>query len=460
MRSSFVTSAARGTNQRGVLRSPNFTVATDQIHILARGEKVKIRLVIDGYYLIAEHNLLFKGCSTQLDDASTFKWYRLADDLKKYHGHRCYIEFVDEGDGFSDLLEIRFADRNPPSTVRSGSGNTEAVTSVSDAAQAAVNLLIEKCLAACDDSPDLQSPLERSILLSFMLDHELLPGIESECEQLMHLREEICSLDQNLPSPRYVLALDDGSPIDEHVFVRGNHKALGQVAPRRMLQALDDQTSEDDSSYQLGSGRLHLAEQIATRKNPLTARVAVNRIWHHLFGRGIVASVDNFGVLGEKPTHPLLLDWLADQFIEDGWSLKRMIRRIVLSQTYQMSSVANAEAAKLEIVDPENLLLHRARIRRLQGEAIRDAMLAVSGSLDQSLFGKSVPVHLTSFMTGRGRPKKSGPIDGNGRRSVYVEVRRNFLSPMMLAFDTPIPFNSMGRRNVSKCAGAVVNFDE
>jgi hypothetical protein len=179
--------------------------------------------------------------------------------------------------------------------------------------------------------------------------------------------------------------------------------------------------------------------------NPFITRVMVNRIWHHLFGRGIVASVDNFGVLGERPTHPELLDCLADRFAQDGWSVKKLIRTLVLSRTYQMSSQPDERADQ---VDPQNLLLHRMRVRRLEGEAIRDALLAVSGRLDLRRYGPPVPVYLTAFQEGRGRPP-SGPLDGDGRRSLYLAVRRNFLSSLLLAFDTPIPFSTVGRRSVS-----------
>src|SRR5262249_38469562 len=109
---------------------------------------------------------------------------------------------------------------------------------------------------------------------------------------------------------------------------------------------------------------------------PFISRVAVNRVWHHLFGQGLVPSVDNFGVLGEAPTHPALLDHLADRFVKDGWSLKRLIRMLVLSQTYRMSSHPHPKADE---ADPQNILLHRMRIRRLEGEAVRDALLTVSG---------------------------------------------------------------------------------
>jgi hypothetical protein len=208
-----------------------------------------------------------------------------------------------------------------------------------------------------------------------------------------------------------------------------------------------------------GSGRLELAE-LMTDPNvtPLISRVYVNRVWHHLFGRGIVASVDNFGVLGEAPTHPELLDYLAHQFTSPGmsaaipggkegmaWSTKKLIRALILTRAYQMSSAPDAKA---DDADPGNLLLHRMRIRRLEGEAIRDSILKVSGRLNGTMFGPSVPVNLTPFQEGRGRPA-SGPLDGDGRRSVYLAVRRNFLSSFLLAFDTPSPFSTVGRRTVS-----------
>jgi hypothetical protein len=149
-----------------------------------------------------------------------------------------------------------------------------------------------------------------------------------------------------------------------------------------------------------------------------------------------------------------LLDHLAAEFMQNGWSLKRLVRTIMLSSTYRQGSGARsqesgAKGTEAERVDPQNLLFHRQNLKRLEGEVLRDAILAVSGRLDGKQFGPSVPVHLTPFMQGRGRPKESGPLDGANRRSVYLAVRRNFLSPLMLAFDTPIPFSTNGRRNIS-----------
>ncbi|MFN0195287.1 MAG: DUF1553 domain-containing protein, partial [Planctomycetaceae bacterium] len=147
------------------------------------------------------------------------------------------------------------------------------------------------------------------------------------------------------------------------------------------------------------------------------------------------------------PTHPELLDWLARELQRGEWSLKRMQRRLVASHAFRMSS--RAADALAEQRDPENKLLHRANIQRLEAEAIRDSLLLISGRLDDRMHGASVMPHLTEFMEGRGRPGAGGPLDGDGRRSLYINVRRNFLSPLFLAFDFPTPFTTMGRRSTS-----------
>ena len=238
-------------------------------------------------------------------------------------------------------------------------------------------------------------------------------------------------------------AMLDGTGEEDHVLIRGNSAKPGELQPRRFLEAI---AGADPLPIQHGSGRLQLADSINDPQNPLTHRVIVNRIWHYLMGRGIVPTVDDFGVLGQRPTHPELLDHLASKFLADGRSLKRMIRYIVLSRAYQMSSHAAPNALT---DDPNNNLWHYRPPKRLEGEAIRDALLAISGRIVIKQFGPPVPIHLTPFMDGRGRPNVNGPLDGDGRRSVYLAVRRNFLSPMMLAFDSPVPFSTMGRRNVS-----------
>jgi Protein of unknown function (DUF1553)/Protein of unknown function (DUF1549)/Planctomycete cytochrome C len=254
-------------------------------------------------------------------------------------------------------------------------------------------------------------------------------------------REQLAT--QIVRKSRVAPAMLDGTGEDDRILIRGNSSKPGELEPRHFLTAI---SGNSPMPIKTGSGRLELAEQINDPANPLTSRVIVNRVWHHLMGRGIVPTVDDFGYLGQRPSHPQLLDHLATRFMADGRSLKRMIKYIVLSRTYQLSSHVSSSAVE---TDPNNLLFHHQPPRRLQGEVIRDSLLALSGRLDRKAFGPPVPIHLTSFMDGRGRPENSGPLDGEGRRSIYIAVRRNFLSPFMLTFDTPVPFSSMGRRNVS-----------
>jgi hypothetical protein len=242
------------------------------------------------------------------------------------------------------------------------------------------------------------------------------------------------------PSPR-VLALADGSAENDHVLIRGNPRKPGDETARRFLEVFQ---AAPIGAAEPGSGRLELAKSMTGSASALLARVIVNRLWHHHFGRGLVASTDDFGKMGEPPSHPELLDYLAAELMKSGWSIKHLQRLLVTSAAYRMSS--REPDARSKVIDPENRLVHRASVKRLEAEAIRDAILAVSGRLDERLEGRGVRVHLDDFMTGRGRPSVSGPLDGAGRRSIYLEVRRNFLPPLFLAFDFPIPATAAGRR--------------
>lgn len=299
--------------------------------------------------------------------------------------------------------------------------------------------------AISQDRPDTDATELLNWLIQWdLIDDDVFHRGQAKVETLRNEKQHWLH-DNRIPAPVFAQALADGTGENEYVFIRGNHRTPGPEASRRMIDAIQTDVNFDLNA-QSGSGRMRLAESLIVPENPLTARVIVNRLWHHLFGRGIVSSVDNFGVLGERPTHPQLLDHLAASFVEQGWSIKRAIREMVTSATYRMSSHVELTA---EQADPDNRLLHRMSVRRLSSETIRDSILQVSGQLDPTLFGPSVPIYLTPFMQGRGRPDNSGPLDGNRRRSIYIEVRRNFLSPMMLAFDTPSPFNSVGRRNIS-----------
>ena len=255
---------------------------------------------------------------------------------------------------------------------------------------------------------------------------------------------QIEEVETRLDEVAHFAGVTDGNAVNSPVFERGSYRMLaGDPVPHRFLTALDPDGTPFTTT---ASGRLELAQAITNPGNPLTARVMVNRLWHHVFGRGLVETVDNFGAQGKLPTHPALLDYLALRFVEQGWSVKSMIREMVRSHAFRQSTQADAQAAE---VDPENLLWRHYPVRRLEAEAIRDAILAVSGRLDTTMYGEPVPIHLTEFMEGRGRPQASGPLDGAGRRSIYIAMRRNFLSPMMLAFDMPIPFSTFGKRNTT-----------
>src|SRR5271166_2790997 len=201
-------------------------------------------------------------------------------------------------------------------------------------------------------------------------------------------------VEASLPDPTLALCVADGTGVNERIHVRGSHKNLGEVVPRRFLEVLGGGDSSM-STPAPGSGRLELAQRMVDPSaNPLLSRVLVNRIWKHLFGEGIVKSTDDFGAMGRKPSHPELLDWLAAEFVGRGWSIKEMQRLMVTSSTYRMTSVPNQVAERL---DPPNTYLHRMNVRRLEAEAIRDTLLAASGGLSPLLYGPSVPVHLTGF---------------------------------------------------------------
>jgi len=211
----------------------------------------------------------------------------------------------------------------------------------------------------------------------------------------------------------------ENKPRDLNIFIRGDAGRLGKPVQRGFLRVLSPEKNE---SYTNGSGRLELARAITSRDNPLTARVIVNRIWMHHFGTGLVDSPSNFGITGSKPSHPKLLDDLAVRFMDNGWSLKWLHREVMLSSTYQQSSVS-VDATQLKTVDPDNRLLSHFNRRRLSAEAFRDSALAVSGQLDTTVGGPSGDADKADFK----------------RRTIYAAVSRHKLSDTLQTFDFPDP---------------------
>lgn len=257
------------------------------------------------------------------------------------------------------------------------------------------------------------------------------------------IRNKIVQLEMSHPgSPARAMALQDASrPRDSRVFIRGEPRNLGPVVPRQFLEVL---AGEDRKPFKEGSGRLELAREIASRDNPLTARVFVNRVWQHHFGEAIVRTPSDFGTRADRPTHPELLDWLATWFMDQGWSVKKLHRLIMLSSVYQQDSCSNAKGMQ---VDPTNQWLWRHNIQRLDFEAIRDSFLAVAGKLDLTMGGPSFQLSETRdnrsrYSSGNLTPAQTNP----NRRTVYAMIDRASLPDMFNTFDFANPDMTTGER--------------
>jgi hypothetical protein len=278
--------------------------------------------------------------------------------------------------------------------------------------------------------------------------------------QIKRLQGELAALNAQAPlPPPLVMSVVEEERIENcPLLIRGNVHNEGDPVPRGFIQSLEWPAAPKIGAEE--SGRRELARWLASPDNPLTARVIVNRIWHHLFGAGLVRTVDNFGTTGERPSHRELLDWLALRFMDDRWSVKRTIRRIMLSRVYQLGCtpmvvreretrgggegerVARGDDSwgRNEAADPENRLLWRQNRRRLEAEALRDAILTVSGRLDLAQGGPAIPADTKSEFDYRYTSR---------RRSVYVPVFRNTLHPIFAFFDFAEPNLVTGRRNTS-----------
>ncbi len=433
------------------VRTPNFKVGPGKLYYLVRGGGMAYAAV-DGHVMVNGplHGQLILG----LPASPGFRW--IMHDLTPYKGQNTHVEFTAApGSNFAVALVVQA--EQPPALVEESNRALLKVLGDENPSLEALAAGYQRSCTEALNRLEADKPGEAAAALD---DARLVNWLQAKPELWAKANNRAAAENLTREAAAYLagrkklaagikaesrlaVAIQDANGVDERVFVRGSPKNPGIPAPRRFLEAL---AGPERLPVQHGSGRLELARQMTDPKlNPLVTRVLVNRLWHHLFGRGLVASVDNFGVLGETPTHPELLDYLADRFAKEGWSLKKAIRELVLTNTYRMASQPQEQADR---EDPQDLLLHRMRVRRLEGEAIRDGILSVSGRLDPKLYGPPVPIHLTPFLEGRGRPA-GGPLDGDGRRSLYLSTRRNFLSPLLLAFDTPSPFSTMGRRTNS-----------
>jgi hypothetical protein len=245
--------------------------------------------------------------------------------------------------------------------------------------------------------------------------------------ELTRLENKLETLRANSPAapPRGMVLNDAPIPVEPVVFIRGNPGRPGKQVPRRFLQAVGNFGAKP---FTKGSGRLELAQDIASPQNPLTARVIVNRVWMHHFGAGIVRSGSDFGIRGTPPSHPELLDYLASRFMRDGWSLKKLHRQILLSAVYRQASVLRPDQ---EEKDPENKLLWRMNPTRLEFEPMRDSWLAVAGNLDCRVGGRGFEIQ--------------NAVE-KGRRSVYALIDRQDLPQLFRTFDFASPDVSTAQR--------------
>ncbi|MDF1798422.1 MAG: PSD1 and planctomycete cytochrome C domain-containing protein [Planctomycetota bacterium] len=401
------------------LRTPTWTLGEGSLWLLVRGRGVAFAPV-EGHRTL--HGPLHVETRLRFDTEDEWRWVEHGA-MAAYTGLRAHVELSPDGaDAWVGIAAVAQGSAPPFSEPRGG---------------------LDELLA---QHPELAPPTKHPT---------------SAERAYAELRTELAA--QVPRTSRTAPALLDGSPVDQRVLVRGQSSSPGEVAPRAFLERFRDPGELAPRSTAAGlptSGRLQLAESMLEHTGPLVARTFANRVWMHLMGRGLVPTPDNLGTLAAFPSHPELLDALSCELVEADWSLKSLVRTIVLSRVYGLSGGApdsqdpprspDAPAATTRALTPRlDALYGRRAPKRLDAEAVRDAVLAASGSLDVTLGGPPVPVFLTEAMSGRGRPAESGPVDGAGRRSLYLAVRRNFLPPFQLVWDFPQPGTTIGRRSSS-----------
>ena len=336
--------------------------------------------------------------------------------------------------------------RHPSRLVSIGADGTVAQIATKGTGKGSSTAVVEKQLKA-----------ERAKLKKLEAQLEKNPSVqniriqrdksEDRVQQLSRrLKEQKAEAVSTNDGEQTMAVLDATSPDDTELRIRGEANDRGDTVTRGFLTIGSvGHIPELDTAT---SGRLALTEWLTQDDNPLTARVAVNRIWQHLFGNGLVATVDNFGANGDRPTHPELLDWLASDFKTNGWSVKQTIRRIMTSRVYRLGSERNSDA---EEIDPANELLWRANHRRLEAESIRDAMLVVSGKLDAEPANGSVVLTAGNGIIGRNLQTDRFESD-NAKRSVYLPIVRGYVPEILKVFDFPEPSMIYGSRDVTTVA--------
>lgn len=384
-----------------IVRTESFIIDHEFIDVLCYGHEATVQVIVANYQLIRDP--IYHDLRKRLKQENGWHWQRFW--VGRWKGQRAHVEVYS---GTSD-----------------GSHNILGIVDHADA-----QFGIRTVLHQSGEQP--------------LTPRWLVPTITTPPELLASWKTARDLIESQMPTPDRFLAVAEVTARDLPSFVRGNaHKPRSETVPRKSLKVWGDTAP----AYQGRSGRLELANAIASKDNPLTARVYVNRVWQHVFGQALVASVDNFGLLGDQPTHPELLDHLASRFMsEHHWQLKPLLKELVTSRVFRLASTPAQSG------DPTNRWHTTARLRRLDGEAIRDTILSVSGQIDLTLDGPSVlvPHQLNMALSDSGNNiPESGPVDGNRRRSLYLSARRNFPSEFLAVFDRPAPLSTFGKRDSS-----------
>ena len=414
------------TKHSAVLTSPRFKVTTDFISVQAMGKGATLRLIPDNYPLSPGGSRFPKAAI----DSPKPVWITLDTAYRK--GSYAYLELTLPDDspnpdrkaeapvGFYGVRQVVFH-----ASRAAGPSGEAIVTPVPKLSS--VDEVINALSAAADAWGRDEANEAQAALLDAGVRHGMLDTSTAASPKLATLTAEYRQLEAQLSEPRRAPGFLEAEGLDMPLFVRGEYKQPAGPVPRRYLEVFDTK-----AFVTTGSGRRELADKIAATDNPLTARVMVNRLWHHVFGRGLVGTVDNFGRLGDQPTHPELLDHLARRFVEQQWSVKTLLRELLLTEAFRRSSLPTASALAK---DAGNDLLGHARVRRLEGEALRDSLLTLAGKLEHRMYGPG-----DNALAAPGQQI---------RRSVYLTIRRNSLNPLITTFDGPKPFTTVGRRDAT-----------
>lgn len=439
----------------GVVRSPMLPKDKKFVTLESVGGKLgAVRLVMDGCVIGEDHHLLKSGSP---------EWMRVPS--KAEQPLPTYLEIATKSNNprlperpekFNDLNEEQLA------SPRSFWGVTRILLHDAEAAPkaelghmlpllegAAAQSVLElasrweaRMRQAVQAWMNAKASAEDVYWIDWMLKNDILTNSRNQSQELRALTDAYRKAEGEVPEAAVVSSMADiDQGQDYPILLGGQYKSPGKAAPRHFLSLMPAALKTVNPAF---SGRLEMAEAIASNANPLTSRVMANRVWHHIYGRGLAATTDNFGRYGDAPTHPELLDYLATRFVGDGWSVKNLIKLMVMSDTFRQSSEAGEQAVA---ADAENRLWSRYPLRRLQAEGVRDSILAVTGSLDRKLYGASIQPYRDEA-----KPYRrlfQGPLDGEGRRSVYLKITRMQGPRFLETFDFPAPLQARGNRDVT-----------